>query len=878
MVTRPRPPRLAETLLRRALPPPRRAGVLGDLHEEFVARGGGGRARRWYWREAAALIITYARARRRAGAARRGPMFDISRDLRTAWRALAKAPGTSALIVLTLGVALGATTVGFAFADVAVIRGLPVDDPGRAVFLYAVDPGRGDDRARPSLADFADIRRSSRTLERLAAFQEGRATLIDQGRASVLYFTGVTGDFFAAMGQRAAIGRTIGEGDDRPGAPRVAMLSHRYWQEAYSGSPSAIGRTLQIGRDLHEIVGVATPEMAFGSLAMVDVWLPLTVDAVVARPAKRVRVLGRLRDGTDFGAAAAEVAAIGERLEREHPATNEGWRQRLVPIREATGGRNFWIIIGLFSLAVALVLAIACVNIGNLLLARATARRRELAVRVALGAPRHRIVRQMLVEGLLLALAGGLVAIPIALGALRAIHAVDTDPGLRQVVFDVHELTFITAIALAGPLLFSLVPALLATRGDLRADLGAAGTRSVTAGVRGRGLLVAVQLALAVVLLTVSGLAWRSTINLTSVETGIRSANLLKFDIELDPQQYPDEATLPSIIETVAGAMAAIPGVQSVGVFDRMLILQSPSATTLAVPGLAPAPGGAKPWAIRTRMRQGSLAAMDVPLLAGDWPTAAQHASDARVAVISREAASRYFGSPEAAVGRRLDLIEGDGPLAGQPRAFQVVGVAGDVITGDPETGMPPRVWTPLGVVRRVSVAVQTAGPPGESAAAVREAAARVIPLTPLEGLEPFDTEAARQASDDLIIISILGGFALLALLLAATGLYGVVSYAVSRRTAEFATRLALGARPRDVRRMVVAQSMRMLAAGLALGLTLGLPLCVAIQRAFYGVSPLDPLNTLVVVLLLTAVTLAASLIPARRAARTELTAALRAE
>ena len=873
-----RPPRLAEALLRRALPLARRAGVLGDLHEEFAARGGGRAARRWYWREAGGLMLTYARARRRARDTRRGPMFDITRDLRTAWRSLARAPGTSALIIATLGVALGATTVGFAFADLAVIRGLPVDDPARGVWLFAVNPRRGNNRALPSLADFADLKQSSRQLERLAAFSQGRATLIEHGRASVLDVTRVTADFFAALGQRPAIGRTIGEGDDRAGAPPVAMLSHRYWQEVYGGSPSAVGRTLQIGRDLHEIVGVTSPEMAFGSLAMVDAWLPLTVDAVVARPAPRVRVLGRLRAAADFDAAAAETAAIGERLAQAHPDTNEGWRQRLVPIREATGGRNFWIVIGLFVLAVALVLAIACVNIGNLLLARATARRRELAVRLALGAPRFRIVRQMLVEGLLLALAGGVLAVPIAAGVLRAIRTVDTDPGLQQVAFDVHELTFIASIAFAGPLLFSLLPALLATRGNLRDGLGAPGTRAVTASARGRSVLVAMQLALAVVLLTVSGLAWRSTVNLLFVETGIRSASLLKFDIAFDLEQYPDEAAVPPAIESLATAIATLPGVQHVGVFDRMLILQSPSATTLSVPGVQAAPGGAKPWAIWNRMRQGSLTAMGVPLLAGEWPTASQHAADARVAVISREAARRYFGSPQAAVGQRLGLIESEGPRAGRVLEYQVAGVAGDVITGDPADGMPPRVWTPLGTVRRVSVAVQTAGRPAESSAAVREAAARVIPLIPLEGLEPFDVEAARQESSNLIVLAILAGFALLALLLAATGLYGVVSYAVSRRAAEFATRFALGAQPRDVLGMVLIQSLRLLAAGLGVGLALGLALCVAIQGMFFGVSPLDPLNTAGVILLLTAVTLAAAVIPARRAARTDLTTALRAE
>jgi predicted permease len=873
-----RPPRLAETLLRRLLPPARRAGVLGDLHEEFVARGGGRRARRWYWREAAGLTLTYARAPRRPNHTRRGPMFDITRDLRTAWRALIKAPATSALIVVTLGVALGATTVGFAFADLAVIRGLPVAEPARGVFLFAVDPSRGDDRARPSLADFADIRRSSRTLERFAAFRDGRATLIDQGRASILDVVWATDDFFPALGQRAVIGRMLGDGDDRPGAPHVAMLSHRYWQEVYRGAPSAIGQTLQIGRDVHEIVGVATPEMAFGSLAIVDVWLPLTLEPVIARPSSGVRVVGRLRARTDFAAAAAEVAAIGERLEREHPDTNTGRRQRLVPIREATGGRNFWIIIGLFVLAAGLVLAIACVNVGNLLLVRATARRRELAVRVALGAPRHRIVRQMLVEGVLLSLGGALAAVPIAAGVLGAIAAVDTEPGLRQLAFDVHEVAFIASIALAGPLLFSLLPALLATRGDLRADLGAAGTRAVTGSGRGRGALVAVQLALAVVLLTVSGLAWRSAINLGRVENGIQSANLLKFDLAFDAEQYRDDALLPATIEEVAAAVAGLPGVQSVGVFDRLPILQSPSATTLVVPGWSAAPGGARPWAIRVRMRQGSLAALGVPLVAGEWPTAAQHAGDAPVAVISVEAARRYFGSAEAAVGQRLDLVEGEGPRAGATLEYRVAGVAGDVITGDPENGMPPRVWTPLGSVRRVSIAVKTAGPPADAAALVRDAVGRVVPLTPLEGLEPFDTEAARQVSSDIIVLSIFFGFAMLALMLATTGLYGVVSYAASRRTAEFATRFALGARPRDVGRMIVAQSMRVVAIGVTLGLVLGLLLSVAVRQAFFGVSPFDPLNTIGVVLLLVLVTLAASVIPARRAARTDLTSALRAE
>jgi predicted permease len=873
------PPPLAERLVRHAVPGDASGlSVIGDLRQEFEERAAARgllAARWWYWRQAASVWWwALGHPEQSHHYPRGGLLFDALTDLRHGFRGARKAGGQTLLIVLTLALAIGTTTIGFAFLDLAVLRGLPVDDANRVGFLYAVDPRTGNDRAYVTLGDFADYKRRSRTTERLAAFEQGRATLIDRGTPSVLDTIRATADFFAAMGQSAHIGRLFQEGDDRPGAPPVVILSHAYWQEVMAADPGVLGRTLQLGRHAHTIVGVARPEMEFGTLAVIDLWVPLVLE-VGGRSERRVRVIGRVADGHEFEAAVAELSVIGDALAREYAATNAGWRARLVPIGEAAGSRNFFVILSIFTLAVLLVLAIACANVANVLLVRATALGRDVAIRTALGASRVRIVRALVFEGLLLSLASALLAIPLAEALLRVIRSVDGEPALQQLRFDGHELLFISGLALMAPVVFAIGPARYLARTDVRTALASGGPRVVMAGRRSRAVLVSAQVGLAAIMLITSGLAVRTALNIARMDTGLQAARVLKFEVVLDEEQYPDPRAAAAAIDDMYQRLAATAGVRAVGLFDRLPVLHGGTTASLAIGAELPPPDGSGPWALVARTRAGSLGALGVRLIDGrDLP--ADAAAATRVALISREAARRYFGGTARALGKTVRVRHPDI----SPIDREIVGVVSDVAGSDVAEGLQPYVWIGLDEARRVGVTVAAMDDvqAGRLAPEIRAAVGAAMPAVPVERLERYSAALDRLIASDLVIISMLVGFSGLALLMAAVGLYAVVAYTAGQRRAEFGTRVALGARAADVVRIVVGDAIRMLAAGLAVGLAGGLLVGYGMRNALIGVDPFDGLTLASVIGLLTAVTLGASLGPALRASRVDLVTSLRAE
>ncbi|MGE0864856.1 MAG: ADOP family duplicated permease [Vicinamibacterales bacterium] len=795
--------------------------------------------------------------------------FDFTADLRGAVRSIRHAPGASALIVLTLAAAIAGATIGFTFADFALLRGLPVDDEGRVVSLFASDTEGSNPRARVSGPDFLDIEARATAIEKPAAFTMGFAPLIRDGQSQTLSVSYATANLFAAMGQPAIRGRAFASGDDRPGAEPVALLSHRYWLQTMSGRDAVLGQTLQIGRQHFTIVGVLSPDIAFGNLAEIDVWLPLHIDPAGPRDARNMRFFARLKSGVEFEQAAAEMATISEALAREHPSTNGGWRMRLVPVSELTGGEGFWVIIALFVLSIGLLLAIATANVSNLVLTRTVARARELAVRTALGARRGRLVRQFVTEGFVLCLAAALLAVPLAWAGLQAIGAVSPEAVFQQLRIDLHEMGFVAAVTLVCPLVFSLAPLRLLARPDMRQVLACSGTRGATASTRGRGALVVVQVALAVVLLTVSSLALRSVRNIYSAPTGLDAEGVLVLGLDFNDVQYPDAAQVPAVAQEVRDRLAALPGVETVGMINALPILGDRVNVPLLLDTATGDPNEVKPTAVVSSVSPEAAPALGVSLVSGAW----WDASGGEAAVVSRAAAERYFGGVSQAIGRRFKVTEG-----GATVNARIIGVSTDVANTDRTSAAPARVWLPLpGQTRRLTYVVRGAQP-GELAPGLRSAIALAAPAIPIESLLTLDEALRQAASSDYAVIGTLSGFALLALLLAATGLFGVVSFAVSQRTAEFGTRMALGASAGDVMGLVVRQSVRLLVIGVGIGLTLGVGAGFAMEGALNGLSPLDPLSIGSVVALLVTVTLAATAWPAWRASRIDPVVALRAE
>lgn len=795
--------------------------------------------------------------------------FDLTTDLKTAVRNFTRAPGTSALIVLTLAFAIGAATIGFAFADLALLRGLPVDDPSRVVSIFASDQQGSNPRARVSGPDFLDYAARSTTLEKMAIMRDGRAPLIRNGQSQTLFVTYASADLFASMGQPPYRGRAFMPGDDRPGAAPVALLAHRFWQSEFAGREDAIGRTLQIGRDHYTVIGVLSPAIEFGNIGEVELWLPARIDPQGPRDARNFRFLARLRDGVTFEQAAAEIAAIGAALANEHPRTNGGWTVRLVPVSDLVGGDGFWVVIALFLLSIGLLMVIATANVSNLVMVRTIARARELAVRTALGARQGRIIRQFVTEGLVLSITAAAVSLPIAWAGIQGIQTISAEAIFRQLTIDLHELGFVATLALMCPIVFSISPLRMLSRPDMRQVLAAGGGRGSTASMKGRGTLVVIQVALAVILLTVSSLALRSIRMLYAAPTGMETAKLLIFGLEFNDALYPSLEQARAAADAARDELRQLPGVEAVAMLNALPILGDFFPLALTIDNREIDPAQARPTAVVTAGSADAGRTLGLRMLAGAWW--AEGARD--VAVISEATARRYFGGVEPALGRLFTVTQGDRLLQAR-----VVGVTSDVANTDRTEAPPARVWLPLDPQARRFSYVVRADNPGGLSSQVRTVVAAQAAVVPIEFLMTLDDALAQAASSDYVVIGMLAGFALLALVLASTGLFGVVSYAVAQRTAEFGTRMALGARAADLVRLVARDSMVLLAIGLAIGLAGGIGVASTMKSVLFGLSPVDPVTITSVIALLAVVTLIATALPAWRAARIDPVVALRSE
>ena len=794
--------------------------------------------------------------------------LDLSGDLRTALRMLQRNPGTSSLIVATLALAIGAATIGFAFADLALFRGLPVDDNAKVVSFMAMDAHGSAFRGRISEPDLLDYRARSTTLAQLSGMRDGRAPLIRHGQSQTLNVMYATANLFAAMGQTPMAGRVFVEGEDLAGAAPVAVLSHHYWRDEMGSRPSAIGSAMQIGREMVTVIGVMPPEMEFGNLAEIDLWVPLKLNAQSARDARGMRFIGRLRDGVTFDQASAELAAIGDAIANEHPATNGGWKIRLIPIRDLTGGQGFWVVIALFMLSVCMLIAIATANVSNLILLRASARARELAVRTAIGARGGRLMRQFLIEGLLLSSIAAVLSIVAASAGLNALTLFSSEEVFQQLRIDGHELGFVATLALICPVVFSLASARTIVRPDLRQVLSQGG-RGSTGTTRGRSVLVVAQVALAVILLTTSTLAFKSVRGMYAQPLGMSVDRLLIFGMEFNDVLFPDPAGAGVVASSTREALAAVSNVTRVSMVSSLPVLGDGGPVTFTIDERQTQPGEPTPTAVVTAGRADAPEILGVSLRTGAWWSEGQ----GNVAVISQTTATRYFDGVDRAIGRHLSLQNGDAKIT-----YQVVGVSSDIANTDRAEAAPARVWIPITPQTRRMTFLIEGQDPGALASSVRAVAASVAPAVPIEALQTF-TEAIRIAeASDYLIIGVLATFAVVALLLATSGLFGVISFTVAQRTPEFGTRMALGASSWDVIRLVARQSLGLAVVGLTVGLAGGVGVGFMMGSLLFGTSPADPLTLAGVSTMLVAVSVAATALPAWRASRVDPVVALRAE
>jgi putative ABC transport system permease protein len=795
-------------------------------------------------------------------------MGSLLQDLGYGWRMLAKRPGFTLTVILCLALGIGANTATFSVVNAVLLRPLPYPDPDRLVMVREVYRAAGEEsESTASAASFLAWKERGRLFADLAAIVHRNYSLTGgDGAPEHLQGARVSPSLFALLGVRPQRGRLFTAEEDRPGAPFAAVVSDGLWHRRFGADPDLIGKTFNLNGAPFTVVGILPPGFQFPDGA--DVWASIQIDPAKPLPWHDLDVVARLKPGVSLERAQAELAGLSAQLARERPDTQAGWGARAVPLKRILEGDvrpALLILLG----AVAFVLAIACANVANLELARVAERDREVAVRIALGAGRGRLVRQFLAESVLLSLLGGGGGLLLAYASLRPLVALSPVevPGFRQVSIDGRVLAFTLVAAVVTGLLFGLVPALKISRPEIGQLLkeGSRGSAGI-GGRRFRGFLVMAEIGLALVLLVGAGLMLRSFWRLGGVTPGFDPRGALTVRLNLPSRAYPTPERRFAFYRAALDRIAALPGVREVALTTTLPLARENITDSFTVEG-RPAPAGEMAVANTRMISPGYFQVMRMPLRAGRAFTAADDVSARPVVVVSESMARRYWPD-EDPVGRR---VKKGGSTSTDPW-ITVVGVVADVkdtgLDADPGATwyMPfaQNAWDGVNLVAR------TAGAPLSLAPALRRAIWSIDPNQAVYDVATLEDLLAGSVARPRFSVILLLLFSTSALLLAAVGLYGVLSYSVRQRLNEIGIRMALGARPADVLGMVVRQGMALAATGIALGIVAALGLTRLLRSQLFEISPSDPWTYVVLSIGLAAVALAANLLPARRATRVD--------
>jgi putative ABC transport system permease protein len=802
----------------------------------------------------------------------------LGQDLRYGIRQLGKSPGFTLIAVLTLALGIGATTATFSVVYGAVIRPLPWKEPERLVRLFFVSP-EGERHGAFSAPNFVDLRAQSKTLSGVTAIANATLNLSGDGsEPERLPGARVSGNYFEVMGMRPMAGRTFAPGEDRPGSPRVTVISEELWRRRFGGDPGMVGRTLTLNGEPHTVIGILARGTQLPSGA--DAWVPLafTPGDLERRGTVWFAAFGRLAPGATLERATAEGSLIARRLAQQYPDANAGYLETMTlePLQETLIGSSRKPLLLLLG-AVSFVLLIACVNVANLLLVRAASRQGEIVIRSALGAGRSRIVRQLLTESIVLALAGGVAGVALAFWATRALVKLAPAgvPRVEELGIDSTALLFALGISLLTGVLFGLAPAFQTSRTDLSAALreGTRGSRG-KGGTRARSLLVVAEMALAVVLLAGAGLLIRSFALLQGVKTGFDEKGVVTFNLELPTPKYEDEGKRRAFTAALVERLERLPGVEFAGATVSGLPFDGgQDVLSFSIAGRPPAPPGKEDSMIIGIATPDYFKTLGIPVVRGRAFTPEDRDESPGVMVINEAAARRYF-SNQNPLGQRIAM----GSRRSTPR--EVVGVVADFKQDELEREVEPQMfvpydqlpWESLAVVLRSNQEAQALAP------AIRTAVRELDPDLPLYGLQSMEELVATSTAPSRFYMLLLGGFAFISLVLAAVGIYGVIAYAVRQRTQEIGIRIALGATGDRVLRMVVGQGLALAGVGALIGLLGALYATRGMQSLLFEVSASDPTIYAGVALVLVAVAAVASYLPARRAARTDPQLVLRGE
>lgn len=816
-------------------------------------------------------------------------------DLKFALRQLRKHPGFTAVAVLTLALGIGANTAIFSVVHAVLLRPLPYPEPGQLVQL------RADWSGQPSTAigsaTFVEVKAQSQSLARIAAYTGGDMTLTGTGSAERVVAAAVTAEFFPLLGVQPALGRHFTPEEDTPNGPKAVILGHGLWQSRFGGDAAVLGRTITLNQHPYTVVGILPARFQYPE--PFQLWTPLALGETGGNFASYgegmwlLKAIARLKPGVTLQQAQAELQIIAERTQPGRPtatARGEGGEGgegegrggsalTLVGLHEQVVGDVKGALLVLLG-AVALVLLIACANVANLLLARAAARQREMAVRAALGAGRWRIARELLAESVLLSLAGGGLGLWLAFWGVRALAPWSgaSLPAMHGIGIDGWVLAFTLGVSALTGLAFGLAPAVQAWRADVSATLKEAG-RGDTGGRRPglRHLLVVSQVALALVLLIGAGLLIKSLARLMDVHPGFQAEGVLTLQVTLPEGQSSSQNV--HFVEQVVERLQALPGVQAAAATDSLPLTDYARITAVEIEGRPPIdfsrvkPGDVKP-ASRPTVTPDYFQAMGIPVRSGRAFTT-QDPRPAAGAVIVNEAFAKHHFPGESAVGKRVRLLAG-----GEGRWQTVVGVVSDVRQSGLAGDIMPEVYSPEleDAGGALSFVLRVTGEPAGLISAVRRVVAEVEPNQPLHNVMTMEQRLADTTTSRRLNTALLGSFATVALLLTVVGIYGVMSYAVTQRRREIGVRMALGAQKRDVLKLVMGNGLRLTVAGVVIGLTGAFGLTRYLATMLYAVGVTDPATFWGVGLALTGVALLACWLPARRAARVDPVVALRAE
>ena len=807
-------------------------------------------------------------------------LTDFLQDLRYAARILWKNPGFTAVAVIALALGIGANTAIFSVVNTVLLRPLPYKDSEQLVMVWEDASRQGYPRDTPAAANYVDWRDQNSVFSGMAAIADNSFNLTGVGDPERLKGRLVSANLFPLLGVDPQLGRVFTAAEDQPGSQKVVLLSHRLWQRRFGGDPAIVSKTLTLNDETYTVVGVMPARFQFPENDD-ELWAPIAFSAEEAANRNRhyLQVIARLKPGVTLAQAQSEMTTIGARLQQQYPQSNTDISVAVTSLHEHLVGDikpALLILLG----AVGLVLLIACANVANLLLARAAIRQKEIALRVALGARRWRLLRQFLTESVLLATLGGLLGLAIAYAGLMLLRSFipENISQAREISLDLKVLGFTLGVSLLTGFIFGLAPAIQALRMNQSETLKEGGRDSVTgrSGKRLRGLLVTAEVAISLVLLIAAGLLINSFLRLRNIDPGFKVDHLLTMKIELPEPKYEEFERRTAFYNDLVQRVQSLPGVQSAAVTTNLPLYRQGNSIGVRLEGKPEPPPGQELIVVTRVVSPGYFDTMSIPLLAGRPFNDQDTDKTPNVVIISETMARRYWPGEEA-IGKRLATRR----IRSDADWIQVIGVVKDVrqfeLNAEPRPQMYISYRQPSFFAAE-DLVVKTDVEPASMAAAVRKAVWEIDKDQPISNIKTMEEILADSIARQRFSMLLLGLFAGVALLLAAVGIYGVMSYSVAQRTHEIGIRMALGAQTGAVLKLAVGYGLKLVVAGVLIGLVAAFVLTRLMSTLLFGVTPTDPMTFALISLLLVGVAAVASYIPARRATKVDPLIALRYE